>query len=348
MENQIQPYISFVAASRNDGHGGNIFKRMQLFVRGLIEQSERHRLPAELILVEWNPPADRPRLRDVLPAPPEGSMLRIRYIEVPPDIHNRYRRAKAIPLFQMIAKNVGIRRAKGKFVLCTNVDLLFSDALFRTLATQSLETNTFYRANRCDVPDELDPAWTIDRQLDWCSKHIIRRIGRESRYANINLEHFEFNGKSRLKKIVANQASLILKAMWPPEKWQYYQMDTFACGDFTLLSRDAWMDIQGYVELDLYSIHIDSLALMAAAALGYRQHVFPPELCTYHIDHPSGWESMSPMEKLKFLEERPGIDYGMLYEAGMYILKHQKRLNLNPEDWGFAGLNFEETEGSIA
>lgn len=63
------------------------------------------------------------------------------------------------------------------------------------------------------------------------------------------------------------------------------------------------------------------ISFVAAAALGYRQRVFSPKPCTYHIDHSSGWESMSLMEKLKFLEERPGIDYGMLYEADMYILE---------------------------
>ncbi|MDB5305838.1 MAG: hypothetical protein JWO38_40, partial [Gemmataceae bacterium] len=60
------PYLSVVAAARNDDHGGNLLGRMQLFVNGLLEQCRRHRLPAELVLVEWNPPPDRPRLADAL------------------------------------------------------------------------------------------------------------------------------------------------------------------------------------------------------------------------------------------------------------------------------------------
>jgi len=36
-----------------------------------------------------------------------------------------------LPLFQMIAKNVGIRRARGRFVLVTNIDILFSDAVIQ-------------------------------------------------------------------------------------------------------------------------------------------------------------------------------------------------------------------------
>ena len=35
---------------------------MQTFVAGWIEQARRYGIPSELIIVEWNPPADRPRL----------------------------------------------------------------------------------------------------------------------------------------------------------------------------------------------------------------------------------------------------------------------------------------------
>ena len=52
------PYISVVATSRNDDHGGNMLRRMQIFVNAWIEQCRRHDLASELLLVEWNPPAD--------------------------------------------------------------------------------------------------------------------------------------------------------------------------------------------------------------------------------------------------------------------------------------------------
>ena len=55
--------------------------------------------------------------------------LRVRFIEVPPEMHARYDHGKALPLYQMIAKNVGIRRARGRFVLATNIDILISSEL---------------------------------------------------------------------------------------------------------------------------------------------------------------------------------------------------------------------------
>lgn len=336
------PYLSIVAASRNDGHGGNILKRMQLFVNGLIEQSNRHQLPLELIIVEWNPPPDRPLLQNILPKPRKNDLLKLRYVIVPSEIHNHYKRCREIPLFQMIAKNVGIRRAEGEFILCTNVDLLFSDPLFKLLATRKLRKDTYYRANRCDVPENIDPVWNFDKQLDWCKQNIIRRIGMDPRFRNFNLEQVGLNQKPWIKKWLFDKMAIGMKLFWPPEKRKYYLIDSFACGDFTLMAREAWIDIQGYIELDLYSIHVDTLALISAASLGYHQHVFSRKACTFHMDHPMGWETMLPLEKLKFLEERPGIDYGMVFDIGMYALKQNEPFHLNPENWGFSDLSLEE------
>jgi hypothetical protein len=315
---------------------------MRLFVHGLLDQTRRHGLPIELVFVEWNPPEDRPRLHEVLPKPDERDCVTLRYIEVPAAIHRRYRRASEVPLFQMIAKNVGIRRAEGSFVLCTNIDLIFSDALVCQLRDMALRDDTYYRANRCDVPDGIDAAWDISRQLAWCERHVIRRLGRDARYRNINLELAGLQQKGHAKKWLFDKMALGMKLFWTREKRHFYQLDSFACGDFTLMSRNAWTAIQGYLELDLYSLHVDTLGLIAAAALGYKQHVFPPEACTYHVDHPTGWEALTPLQKVRFLEDRPAIDYSLVHEVGLYALETRAPLGLNAPDWGYADVALEE------
>lgn len=293
-------------------------------------------------MVEWNPPAGKPLLQDVLPQPGKNDKLTLRYVQVPEEIHNQFRRAKDIPLFQMIAKNVGIRRARGQFILCTNVDVLFSNELFALLKKKDLRKDTYYRANRCDVPDGIDPEWDFDKQLDWCSKNIIKTLGWDTRFKNINLEHFGLSQKAYFKKWVFDKIAFGMKFFWPKEKRDYYMIDSYACGDFTLMAKEAWMDIQGYIELDLYSLHLDTLGLIGAAALGYRQHVFPRRACVYHVDHPLGWEAMSPLEKMRFLVERPGIDYGLVFNTGLYALKEKGRFNLNADNWGFADVTLKE------
>jgi len=42
-------------------------------------------------------------------------------------------------LYQMIAKNAGIRRARGEYVLATNIDILFSSELACFFAARRLQ-----------------------------------------------------------------------------------------------------------------------------------------------------------------------------------------------------------------
>ncbi len=166
-----RPYLSFVVAARNDNHGGNQLKRIQLFVNSLFEQIRAHNLSAELILVEWNPVQNKRRLYQAITWP-KGQ--RVRVIEVPPHIHRRFRHSDRLPLFQMIAKNVGIRRARGEFILATNVDLLFSGALVKFLASGTLNPKLMYRIDRYDVPSNIPTTLSVEDQLKFCDHNVLR------------------------------------------------------------------------------------------------------------------------------------------------------------------------------
>ena len=48
----------------------------------LLEQLRYHGVPSELILAEWDPPADRARIRDILKLPYPGTCA-VRIVEVP-------------------------------------------------------------------------------------------------------------------------------------------------------------------------------------------------------------------------------------------------------------------------
>ena len=319
VKDRSTPYLSFVAASRNDDHGGGMLRRMSMFVRGLQQQAQRHGLRAELVLVDWNPPPDSPLLHEVLPPPPPGSLLDIRYIIVPNKVHRRWRNWEAIPLFQMIAKNVGIRRARGEFILCTNVDLLFSDKLCESLAREELDPAKMYRAVRCDVPEDVPPDAPIEEQLSYCEKNIIRTCGLKLRKPI----HGQFRQAGRgLKSFLGRPSPLV-----PP-------LDTQACGDFTLLSRAAWDKIRGYPELGMYSIYVDGLGAHAAASMGYKALDFPPDHCTFHAEHQTGWMSMSVMEKIQMMQERPFLDYATYGEAVRWMWEHHQPLPINDENWG--------------
>jgi hypothetical protein len=166
-------HLSVVVTSRNDEHGGDLTKRMQLFLDGLAAQANRHRVPLELIMVEWNPPSDRAGLAEHLRWPPATEFFSARVVVVPARIHAKLDPGGALPLFQMIAKNVGIRRARGRYVLATNVDLLFPDELFRTIR-DGLRDGVIFRSNRLDVSREIPSEGPIEKLLDFCRAHVIR------------------------------------------------------------------------------------------------------------------------------------------------------------------------------
>ncbi len=79
---------------------------MQIFVTGLGAQAERFQVPIELVIVDWNPPAEKPLLADAIDWP-GTDWVESRVVEVPAELHRRYKHADSLPLYQMIAKNVG-------------------------------------------------------------------------------------------------------------------------------------------------------------------------------------------------------------------------------------------------
>lgn len=336
-----KPYLSVVVTSRNDNHGGDLLKRMRIFVTGLIHQCSTHRLFCELIVVDWNPVSGQPLLNSALPSPDQNDYLVIRYIQVPASIHETLAFSKQIPLFQMIAKNVGIRRAKAEFVLCTNVDLLFTDELFKRLAKKDLSEHCFYRANRCDVPNTLNENWPVEQQLEFCKNNIVKRFGKHHLYYRFKSDS-GFMFKYNIFKPLLNLLATLKGAGTASAAERFGQLDLDACGDFTLMSKQSWINMQGYPELEMDALHIDSMAVIAAAALGMQQVIFKEEECTYHMQHADGWGYKTPLEKIKFYSKKPVFDYWAVREAGIEAITKKQTFNLNTSNWGMADVILQE------
>jgi len=244
---KMKPYISFVAVARNDDHGGNFLERMQVFISALLQQIKKHNLNAELIIVDWNPPGDRPKLSQVLSLSFSSELFKnipckIRIIEVPSEIHKRFQYFDKIALFQMIGKNVGIRRAHGEYVVATNVDLLFSDDLIKSLASKSLKPEFFYRIDRYDV-DGIPNGDSVMEQLDYCEDNLIRVHRKDGSFStlssggiflskcSLSLQHFRKYILSNIQygsfAIQSNfhdaRAAFLLYNKWAKEIIHFYQ-----------------------------------------------------------------------------------------------------------------------------
>jgi 2,4-dienoyl-CoA reductase-like NADH-dependent reductase (Old Yellow Enzyme family) len=114
---QSHPYLSFVMVGRNDNYGGDFNTRLELCIKIIVSYAQKYELNAEIILVEWNPISNKSSLRDMIPWPEENEFVSIRIITVLSGIHHTFENSEDILLFEYQAKNVGIRRVNGEFVL---------------------------------------------------------------------------------------------------------------------------------------------------------------------------------------------------------------------------------------
>ena len=83
----------------------------------------------------------------------------------------------------MIAKNVGIRRSRGEYVLGTNLDIVFSSELMQFLAARQLDPGAMYRIDRHDVSSEIPAEATLDELLSFCHGRMLRVFTREGGFA---------------------------------------------------------------------------------------------------------------------------------------------------------------------
>jgi hypothetical protein len=335
------PYLTIVMSSRNDDHGHNLLLRTQICLSGLLEQLERHRIESELILVDWNPPPDRPPLKDIINWPEKLEYCTIRVITVPKALHDRYEGADKLPMNLIVAFNCAIRRARGKFVLPRAADVLYDEELIAYIAKKDLKINERYRVDRCDVNRDVVTRPTLEEQLQYCRGNIIKINSRQQ------------------------------PAKGLPD------LHTNASGDFQLMSRHYWHLLHGYREGDIPAAYADSLMSYASYVAGVREVVLSRPRCIYHIDHENKFTERIEQEKLplekyllfSFMPQRfnrrlkslyrlilglagykqksrvqgvPTLDYSEFCKISRQMLSGKRSNVFNGENWGLKGEELEE------
>jgi len=354
-ESSDRLYISVVAASRNDDHGVDPLIRTQIFVNNFARQCEKYRLPAELIIVDWNPVPERPGLSAVLSVPSKMNFVSAYTLTVPTALHKRLKYGEQLPLFQMIAKNVGIRRAKGNFVLATNIDILFSDELIGFIARQELDPKKLYRVDRYDIKNGLTQQASLEETLDYAWSHPIRahrRYNPDSLIKHLyGREMFKrtCNPDARFHGINENVEVLREHGVWQirPERSAHMNyLHTNACGDFTLLSQEGWSAIRGYPEFSSYSFNIDSMGVIAGHYAGYQEVALLPPCVCFHIEHGigSGWTPEGGKQLFNRLE-KAGIlnpEWPVLMPLVEEMRQERQCLEFNNRNWGLADIRLPE------
>lgn len=253
----MRPYLSIAIATRNDDYSGNMAAKRQWCLEAFMAGCGRYGLPAEIVLTDWNPPADRPPLREVLRLPARSENVTVRLVTVPPTLHRFYRHAETFPFNGVVAVNAALRRARGRFVVNKCSDVIWNPALFARLAAQDLDPGCLYRCVRDDVsphPLTLDPA-DLTAVEDFCRRHTVQQY-RPGPHTMLDLPHLFTN----------------------------------ACGDFQLLSREAMHTLRGYYEdTTAYVLYCDGYLSFAAHRLGLREAILD-EAALYKLTHPHSFQ----------------------------------------------------------
>lgn len=239
----MAPYISFVVAAQNIATHGNLLERLQASMDSIRSCG----LDAEYILIEWNPPGDRPGLKTALRWDPAG--IHARLITVPQKFHETLPNPYKQLFFEWHAKNVGIRASLGYFVCCMNADDLLP--AYSAAEIRELRGDSFYRMNRFDlrIPPGKPPQLFLIKRANGDFIPGERHIGVSKTPVPFSLDMLHFN----------------------------------ASGDFLCMSRENWIRLHGYPETG-YDGSVDGQMVWIAHRMGLRQVVLESPL--YHLDHP--------------------------------------------------------------
>lgn len=319
-------YLSMVMVGRNDNYGGTFQRRLATSLRINLHLLNKHTTSsasgfvAEVIFVEWNPLPSGPSSATLLAeyataaaqASPHPPVTRVRVVTVPQVVHNALRalwRATPPetfpPVLEYPGKNVGVRRARGKFVLTTNPDDVLSASLVASFAKMNLLAVNFYRAARGN-----------------CNTRAWQQISRKNYGANRDAEFRELDrcvGGVRFStkfwdgqphQVSGSCANGGLDESIPTNPATHASVQrvtpfAYASGDFWLAARRTWHKIGGYIEagvieggkstFSMSTWGLDGFSLCRAlAGAGVPQTTFDQRCMTIHLDHDHKSSGASP------------------------------------------------------
>lgn len=262
----MRPYLSLVIPTQNHDHPSCALTVQNTCLALLQRQLEEHRIASEILVIDYNPLPDRPVLSESLRVPSSRGCVTVQVITVPPEYHRQFADWRKKGFHQTCAVNVGIRRARGEFLVYRAADHVYSEALVTWLGRRPLSRNGIYRCDRVD----FDPAaWTAIDPLDPA-------------------------GASR---IAAEHAVMRHRPLGPHPIPGIPTLHSNGCGDFLLMARETWLRLRGLREgRRPVFLDYDSLALHAAHAMGNVETVLPDECCVFKLKH--GLRSVDRLEQI--------------------------------------------------
>lgn len=247
--------ISAVIVGRNDNYGGKLIERATYCLNTMVLTFD------EVIYVDWNTKGPK-ILTDEIDITTNPGRLQI--IKVSPAMCKELTGAENDKLCEVLARNIGIRRATGDVIVSTNIDIIppkreYLDTLmgtndFITIAKHDLRVEDFGSDKNYEQIRDILP---IQYGLNPIASRLI------------------------IKSLVMNNE--ILKQL-PKQAHHTASSLICACGDFQIASKEIWYKIRGFEESMTKRLYADTIVQYKAILSGatVRATNFPP---VYHLDH---------------------------------------------------------------
>lgn len=323
-------YISIIITARNDNYGGDFISRLQNCIDWNTTLLEKYKIETEFVLVNWNPVEENKPLRELIKWPLNRSYVAYRIITVPNSIHQKYNDPnirKDVPLFEYLAKNTGIKRANGKYLLVLNPDILIHPKIIKTISKKKLVKTKYYRTNRIDYKGDLEKNF---QPIKIWLKGFVYNIKSGKKLFFLKMYNF-IRIKFHLHLVHFENYLYLLG-------WQFIKENAefqFHCngGDFILSAKENFFKLKGFPEDTYLSLHTDALFIIMLGVSSLKEEVFRKPI--YHKEHKRRYDAKIKND----LFRKVYLSYQD--EAQKMIIQRKPKI-YNDKNWGLA--NFELPE----
>jgi hypothetical protein len=324
--NATQLLLSIIVTTTNTAPQDQI-ERLTLQLENIQYFTELYHLEfnVEYVVVEYNYDAKAPSLYEVLQKSFKDSLPLVRVVRVSAAQHELIVHKMGLDFevnfLEFYAKNIGIRRSCGQFILPTNSDISFNDGFWSFLSRKTLRMDAYYRLPRCNVNGDL----TVLRGLSVLERLVYLKDHTVDCWW---CDRIEGTWKSYMETPVDVSAEPHV------EQWRECIQ---APGDFLLMSRASFERFRGYPDVALPH-QLDDVPVWQAVGAGLFLIIVPKPAVALHVNHLKSYIAKDG----RWHHAQEMVNTYKLHEAGQRMMREHNLEVFNGEDWGLAGALLEE------
>jgi len=244
--------ISAVIVSRNDNYGGHLNERATYCLNSAIDTYD------EVIYIDWNSPTHS-LLYDIK----DNIKFKgnFKHFVITPEISSLLTNhdPNAQKCCEVLARNIGLRRATGDYLVSTNIDIIHPKRNELENVIGNISKDTFYTISR--------------RHTDW------------EQIKEFHNDEIKFDEWEQLREYLISNS-----------EERHFDETTVSgdnysiincCGDYQIAPKHVWEEIRGMEEDLIYSLYADTNVQKKAVMHGFGlKALYNPAL--FHIEHGKG------------------------------------------------------------